>query len=199
MRKIETNSSWNDNLCLWSADKHIVTSWSIYIYDQSSITPLLSFLPLNIVFEPGMVIYSILIGSAGFPSLPISPAGNSSTPVKANSIVPSSDVWASTNVDSNNCVVFWDSVPDVSQLAVSGSLHFGGHNLRYIFMCAWIYRRVASRVFLVPLAATPDGPFARFGVLHVRISLENVKRAKSDSRRMAIILPSATPSRVLPA
>ncbi|KAJ4493962.1 insulin-like growth factor binding protein [Lentinula edodes] len=61
-------------------------------------------------------------GSAGFSSLPNSPVGNSSTSLSAQSLALSSNIWAAINVGSRNRVVFWDSVPDFSQLAVSGSL-----------------------------------------------------------------------------
>ncbi|KAF5382868.1 hypothetical protein D9757_007308 [Collybiopsis confluens] len=80
-------------------------------------------LPLNVALEPGMAIYSSPLygGSTGFSSLPNSPLGNSSTPLTAQSLTLSSNVWAAIEVGSNNRVVFWDSVPDVSQLAVKGS------------------------------------------------------------------------------
>ncbi|KAJ3802355.1 growth factor receptor domain-containing protein [Lentinula aff. detonsa] len=81
-------------------------------------------LPLTVALEPGLAIYSNSLygGSAGFSSLPTSPVGNSSTPLTAQSLALSSDVWAAIDVGSTNRVIFWDSVPDFSQLAVSGSL-----------------------------------------------------------------------------
>ncbi|KAJ3810962.1 growth factor receptor domain-containing protein [Lentinula aff. lateritia] len=81
-------------------------------------------LPLNVALEPGLAIYSNSLygGSAGFSSLPTSPVGNSSTPLSAQSLALSSNIWAAIDVGSTNRVVFWDSVPDFSQLAVSGSL-----------------------------------------------------------------------------
>ncbi|KIK66073.1 hypothetical protein GYMLUDRAFT_957072 [Collybiopsis luxurians FD-317 M1] len=87
-------------------------------FNSSSVT-----LPLNVVLEPGLAIYSdpLYGGSTGFSSLPTSPIGNSSTPLTAQSMALSSNVWAAIEVGSNNRVVFWDSVPDVSQLAVKGS------------------------------------------------------------------------------
>ncbi|GAW02717.1 tnfr ngfr cysteine-rich region family protein [Lentinula edodes] len=81
-------------------------------------------LPLTVALEPGLAIYSNSLygGSAGFSSLPTSPVGNSSTSLSAQSLALSSNIWAAINVGSTNRVVFWDSVPDFSQLAVSGSL-----------------------------------------------------------------------------
>ncbi|KAJ4474127.1 hypothetical protein C8J55DRAFT_537066 [Lentinula edodes] len=81
-------------------------------------------LPLTVALEPGLAIYSNTQsgGSAGFSSLPNSPVGNSSTSLSAQSLALSSNIWAAINVGSRSRVVFWDSVPDFSQLAVSGSL-----------------------------------------------------------------------------
>ncbi|KAJ3723967.1 insulin-like growth factor binding protein [Lentinula raphanica] len=81
-------------------------------------------LPLTVALEPGLAIYSnsLYAGSAGFSSLPTAPVGNTSTPLTAQSLALSSNIWAAIDVGSTNRVVFWDSVPDFSQLAVSGSL-----------------------------------------------------------------------------
>ncbi|KAJ4493256.1 hypothetical protein C8R41DRAFT_951206 [Lentinula lateritia] len=81
-------------------------------------------LPLSVALELGLAIYSNTLsgGPAGFSSLLHSPVGNSSTSLSAQSLTLSSNIWAAINVGSRNCVVFWDSVPDFSQLAVSGSL-----------------------------------------------------------------------------
>ncbi|KAF8826007.1 hypothetical protein HHX47_DHR6000718 [Lentinula edodes] len=81
-------------------------------------------LPLTVALEPGLAIYSNTQsgGSAGFSSLPNSLVGNSSTSLSAQSLALSSNIWAAINVGSRSRVVFWDSVPDFSQLVVSGSL-----------------------------------------------------------------------------
>ncbi|PPQ82360.1 hypothetical protein CVT25_008321 [Psilocybe cyanescens] len=82
-------------------------------------------LPLNIGLEPGIAIYSQprYSGQAAFSSLPTSPIANTSTPLAANSIVLSNNVWAIVSSGSNdNRVVLWDAVPDVSQLPSGSSL-----------------------------------------------------------------------------
>ncbi|KAF5352024.1 hypothetical protein D9758_009411 [Tetrapyrgos nigripes] len=82
-------------------------------------------LPLDIALEAGLAIYSQSLygGSAGFSSLPSSPLNpNSSTPITAESFALSSNVWVALSMGSNDRVVFWDSVPDVSQLGISGSI-----------------------------------------------------------------------------
>ncbi|KAL0580351.1 hypothetical protein V5O48_001688 [Marasmius crinis-equi] len=82
-------------------------------------------LPLNIALSPGLAIYSEALygGNPGFTSLPTAPIGNSSTPITANSLSLSSNVWVALNIGSQSQrVVVWDSVPDVAQLPISGSL-----------------------------------------------------------------------------
>ncbi|EPQ50569.1 growth factor receptor domain-containing protein [Gloeophyllum trabeum ATCC 11539] len=86
-------------------------------------------LPLNVALEPGLAIYSesLYSGQAGFSSLPTTPVGNSSsgTPLSASSLALSSNVWAAVSSgSSNNRIILWDSVPDVSQLpsGTAGSL-----------------------------------------------------------------------------
>ncbi|KAH9483647.1 Furin-like protease 2 [Psilocybe cubensis] len=76
-------------------------------------------LPLNINLEPGIAVYaqSKYSGQAAFSSLPTSPLGNISTPLAANSLVLADNVWAIvSSSSSDNRVVLWDSVPDISQL-----------------------------------------------------------------------------------
>ncbi|KAK7461056.1 hypothetical protein VKT23_008984 [Stygiomarasmius scandens] len=82
-------------------------------------------LPLDIALSPGLAIYSdpLYAGSAGFSSLPTSPQNpNSSTPITAKSFALSSNTWVALSLGSNDRVIFWDSVPDVSQLSLSGSI-----------------------------------------------------------------------------
>ena len=81
-------------------------------------------LPLDVAPEAGLAIYSesLYAGSAGFSALPTNASnGNSSTPLTAKSFYLSSDVWAAVTVGDTR-VVFWDAVPDVSQLPNAGDL-----------------------------------------------------------------------------
>ncbi|KAK0474753.1 growth factor receptor domain-containing protein [Armillaria novae-zelandiae] len=80
-------------------------------------------LPLDLALEAGMAIYSgsLYSGTAAFTSLPSSPASNSSTTLSAASLAFSSTVWAAVDI-GNERVVIWDSIPDVGQLPLSGSL-----------------------------------------------------------------------------
>ncbi|KAJ3834735.1 hypothetical protein F5878DRAFT_695169 [Lentinula raphanica] len=131
--------SWNDNLCLWSVlllpGQYTTTTNLQLLHDlltssSASLSPSTGFnsssvsFPLTVALEPGLAIYSNSLygGSAGFSSLPTAPVCNSSTPLTAQSLALSSNIWAAIDVSSTNRVVFWDSVPDFSQLAVSGSL-----------------------------------------------------------------------------
>ncbi|KAJ8096338.1 hypothetical protein PM082_011496 [Marasmius tenuissimus] len=82
-------------------------------------------LPLNLALSPGLAIYSQSLygGTAGFSSLPSTPVVNSSTPIQASSMSISSNTWASLTIGSDSQrVIVWDSIPDVSQLPVTGSL-----------------------------------------------------------------------------
>ncbi|THV05670.1 hypothetical protein K435DRAFT_744555 [Dendrothele bispora CBS 962.96] len=82
-------------------------------------------LPLDIALSPGLAIYSDSLygGSAGFSSLPTSPLNpNSSTPISAESFALSDNVWVALSIGSQDRVVLWESVPDVSQLSLSGSI-----------------------------------------------------------------------------
>ncbi|THV06947.1 hypothetical protein K435DRAFT_772951 [Dendrothele bispora CBS 962.96] len=81
-------------------------------------------LPLNVALDAGIAIYpeSLYAGSAGFSALPSSPLVNASTAITASSFTLSQNVWVALDMGSNGRVVFWDSVPNVSQLPVSGSM-----------------------------------------------------------------------------
>ncbi|KAK7438410.1 hypothetical protein VKT23_018023 [Stygiomarasmius scandens] len=81
-------------------------------------------LPLNVALDPGFAIYSesLYAGSAGFSALPASPIINASTPITASSFTLSQNVWVALEMGSNGRVIFWESVPDASQLPVSGGM-----------------------------------------------------------------------------
>ncbi|KAF5344273.1 hypothetical protein D9758_012336 [Tetrapyrgos nigripes] len=81
-------------------------------------------LPLSVALNPGFSLYSAPLygGTAGFSALPTSLVTNSSTPVNGSSFALSQNVWVAMDMGSNGRVVFWDSVPNVSQLPVSGSM-----------------------------------------------------------------------------
>ncbi|KAF8804721.1 hypothetical protein BYT27DRAFT_7340221 [Phlegmacium glaucopus] len=83
-------------------------------------------LPLNLALQPGLAIFSgsLYSGQSSFTSLPTTPAGNTSTPLAAQSLTLSSAVWAALNSGNNGRVIVWDAIPDVSQLPASnlGSL-----------------------------------------------------------------------------
>ncbi|KAF8968267.1 insulin-like growth factor binding protein [Flammula alnicola] len=84
----------------------------------------LSSLPLNLNLEPGLAIYSLPLysGQAAFSQLPSSPLGNNSTPLAASSIALSTNVWAAvTSGSSNDRIVVWDAIPDISQLPSAAS------------------------------------------------------------------------------
>ncbi|OBZ75440.1 hypothetical protein A0H81_04911 [Grifola frondosa] len=81
-------------------------------------------LPLNLALQPGFAAYPVAnySGQAVFTQLPSTPVtSNSSTQSSAGAFALSSNVWVALSSGSNNDrVIFWDSVPDVSQLP-SGS------------------------------------------------------------------------------
>ena len=87
-------------------------------FNSSSVNPL----PLNIALQPGIAIYSnaFFAGQAAFSSLPSTPI-NSSIPLPASSLALSDNVWAALTSGSSR-FIFWDSVPDVSQLPPAISL-----------------------------------------------------------------------------
>ncbi|KAG9225836.1 hypothetical protein CCMSSC00406_0008364 [Pleurotus cornucopiae] len=75
-------------------------------------------LPLNLALAPGLAIYSDIrfSGQAAFSQLPSSSIANSSVPLAAKSFAISTNVWASIRSSSEERIVFWDTVPDVTQL-----------------------------------------------------------------------------------
>lgn len=75
-------------------------------------------LPLNLALDPGLAIYSqkLYSGQAGFSPLPTTPIANSSIPLTASSLAVSSNVWIALTSGSNDRVILWDAVPDVTQL-----------------------------------------------------------------------------------
>lgn len=83
-------------------------------------------LPLNLALQPGLALFSgsLYSGQSSFTGLPTTPAGNTSTPLAAQSLTLSSTVWAALNSGNNHRVIVWDAIPDVSQLPASnlGSL-----------------------------------------------------------------------------
>ena len=93
-------------------------SASAFAQSKSSIN-----LPLNVVMDPGIAIYAQqnYSGQGAFSSLPSSPSANTSIPLTALSLALSSNVWAAVTLgpNSNERVILWDSVPDVTQLPFS--------------------------------------------------------------------------------
>ena len=87
-------------------------------FNSSSVNPL----PLNIALQPGIAIYSnpLFAGQAAFSGLPSTPI-NSSIPLPASSIALSKNVWAALTSGSTR-FIFWNSIPDVSQLPPAVSL-----------------------------------------------------------------------------
>ena len=87
-------------------------------FTSSSVNPL----PLNIALQPGIAMYSLALfsGQAAFSSLPSIPI-NSTIPLPASSLALSNNVWAALTSGSSR-FIFWDSVPDVSQLPAAISL-----------------------------------------------------------------------------
>ena len=89
-------------------------------FNSSSLSPL----PLNIALQPGLAIYSdsFYAGQAAFSQLPSTPLINSSIPIPASSLALSDNVWmAVTSGSANNRIIFWDAIPDVSQLPPEAS------------------------------------------------------------------------------
>ncbi|KAJ7199206.1 TNFR/NGFR cysteine-rich region family protein [Mycena pura] len=78
-------------------------------------------LPLNVVQEPGLSIYSgpLYSGQPSFTAIPSAPIqSNASTPLTLRSLALSPGVWISLNspASGNSRVVVWDSIPDTAQL-----------------------------------------------------------------------------------
>jgi len=70
------------------------------------------------------VIYAspLYSGQPSFLPLPSSPIVNSSTPLAANSLALSTNVWAAVTSGSNkDRIVIWDAVPNISQLPAGAS------------------------------------------------------------------------------
>ena len=82
-------------------------------------------LPLSVQLQPGIAVYpqAFYSGQGSYTSLPSSPITNAST-LDASSLALSGNVWAEVSTGSDNRVILWNSVPDISQLpqSVSGSL-----------------------------------------------------------------------------
>lgn len=88
-------------------------------FNLSSVNPL----PIEIALLPGIAIYSnsLFGGQAAFSQLPSSPV-NSSIPLPAGSLALSNNVWiALIPGSSSNPIIFWDTIPDVSQLPPEAS------------------------------------------------------------------------------
>jgi hypothetical protein len=88
-------------------------------FNVSSFNPL----PLKISLQAGLVIYpnSLYAGQASFSPLP-STHMNTSLPLPASSLALSKNVWmALTSGSNNNSIIFWQAVPDVSQLPSAAS------------------------------------------------------------------------------
>jgi hypothetical protein len=89
-------------------------------FNSSTVSPL----PLNIALQPGLVIYSnpSYAGQAAFSQLPSAPLINSLIPLPASSLALSNNIWvAVTSGSSNSRVIFWNAIPDVSQLPPEAS------------------------------------------------------------------------------
>lgn len=87
-------------------------------FNSSSVNPL----PLNIALQPGLAMYSnaFYAGQPAFSSLHSTPM-NSSISLPASSLALAYNVWAAVSSGSSR-IIFWDSVPDVSQLPPEISL-----------------------------------------------------------------------------
>ncbi|KAH9890512.1 insulin-like growth factor binding protein [Cubamyces lactineus] len=79
-------------------------------------------LPLNLALQPGVAVYpqANYSGQATFAELPSKPS-NSSLKITPGSLALASNVWVAISDSSNDRVIFWDSVPDVSQLPSGAS------------------------------------------------------------------------------
>ncbi|KAH9842471.1 uncharacterized protein C8Q71DRAFT_801907 [Rhodofomes roseus] len=79
-------------------------------------------LPFDISLQPGVAVYSgaNYSGDASFNALPTNVSTNSTKHLSAGSLALASDVWMSVSgASSNDRIVLWSSVPDVSQLPSS--------------------------------------------------------------------------------
>ncbi|KAG6901430.1 hypothetical protein C0995_012105 [Termitomyces sp. Mi166 len=97
----------------------VLTTSSASLASSPGFNVSLKTLPLNLALEPGLAIFSdtLYSGQSGFSALPTNPNVNSSTPLAAKSLGLPSDIWISmTTGSSDERVVIWDSVPDISEL-----------------------------------------------------------------------------------
>lgn len=97
-------------------------------FNLTSVNPL----PLNIALLPGIAIYSnpLFGGQAAFSELPTSPI-NASIPLPASSVALANNVWiALTSGSSPNPIIFWKTIPDVSQLPPEASVPLALVNLQ---------------------------------------------------------------------
>ncbi|KAJ7590656.1 insulin-like growth factor binding protein [Mycena floridula] len=101
----------------------VLTSSSLKLSPSTGFNSSTTALPLNVALSPGLSIYSqpLYSGSSGFTQLPSTPFLNSSTDLAASSLALSPNVWAAITSGPDRFVL-WNSVPDISQLAIKGSL-----------------------------------------------------------------------------
>ena len=80
-------------------------------------------LPLNVALEPGLLAFpqSLYSGQAAFAPVPSTPHTNASQRLTSGSLAISSNVWIAVDTGSNNRLILWDSVPDITQLPSSDS------------------------------------------------------------------------------
>ncbi|KAI0648425.1 hypothetical protein C8Q79DRAFT_955404 [Trametes meyenii] len=79
-------------------------------------------LPLNLALQPGVAVYpqANYSGQATFSQLPSTPS-NSTSKISPGSLALASNVWVAVSGSSSDRTIFWDSVPDVSQLPSGAS------------------------------------------------------------------------------
>ncbi|TBU41363.1 insulin-like growth factor binding protein [Dichomitus squalens] len=100
---------------------NLLTSSSTTISSSPGFDANLS-LPLNLELQPGVAVFpqANYSGDASFVQLPSTPLN--STSLSVGSLALSSNVWAAISTGSSkDRVIFWDSVPDVSQLPSGAS------------------------------------------------------------------------------
>ena len=98
-------------------------------FNSSTVSPL----PLDVALQPGLVIYSnpFYAGQAAFSQLPSAPLINSSIPLPASSLALSNNIWvAVTSGSSNSRIIFWNAIPDVSQLPPEASKSLAVTNIQ---------------------------------------------------------------------
>ncbi|KAI8974261.1 hypothetical protein BD414DRAFT_424620 [Trametes punicea] len=79
-------------------------------------------LPLNLALQPGVAVFpqANYSGQATFSQLPTAPS-NSTSKISPGSLALASNIWVAISGSSSDRVIFWDSVPDVSQLPSGAS------------------------------------------------------------------------------